>query len=173
MERVRKVYKNAPQEVTTHDGALGLPEKYELDAYHLNRAFKKIGHHSKLRDALSDEEIQDASQKGLTVIQWKLLWLFKTMFYDEYDDQKSYYAETGLGEDVKAKTGSFRQKTLANHDISERVLIAWAHNLGISHLYTESLGSDVHDIRFHIFENSSGMTVYDRLYAILRILSFE
>ena len=172
MEQVRKVYKNAPQEVN-HQGALGLPEKYELDAYHLNRAFKKVGAHNKLTAGLKDEEFQDAMNKGLTVIQWKLLWLFKTMFYDEYDDQKSYFAETGLGEDVKGTTGSFKQKVLSNPNISEKVLIAWAHNLGISHLYTESLGSDVHDIRFHVFENSSGMTVYDRLYAMIRVLSFE
>lgn len=144
---------------------------YEVDLEKVNRAAKKVGLFETFYVPPTAEETKYLARKGLTVLQWRLLTLYKRMFDQELQLQKQEQDLLQSGKRGVTCNGlCFKQKMLRNEAVAEAVFAEWANRIGINHLYSDSLGDDVHDITFKVFNNSSGRDVYQRFVKILKLL---
>ena len=143
---------------------------YEVDLEKVNRAAKKVGLFETFYVPPTPEESSYLKRKGLTVLQWRLLTLYKSMFDQELQIRKQEQQLRQTGERIRCNGLCFKQKMLNNEEIAEHVFAEWANRIGINHLYNNSLGEDVHEICFKVFSNSSGRNVYQRFVGILKML---
>ena len=121
---------------------------YEVDLGKVNRAVKKAGLTEQFYVPLSNEEGCVCARKGLSVLQWRLLNLFKHMFDQELDIASEEYDLNFCGfKNPIRRTGlSFKQKMLKNEEIAEKVFSEWANRIGVNHLYNLSLRGDTYEI---------------------------
>ncbi len=148
-------------------------EGYEIDYNKVNRAFRKIGAEELLFNPPTEAQYNYLCHKKLSVLQWRLLELFKLMFDEELRLCKDEYDVSGVGTPIRTLGGHLKDRMNNYPQIAEEVLSHWANRLGINHLYADSLGTDhcdVHELHGKIYKNSSGVTVYERLYVLLRKL---
>ena len=148
-----------------------MPASYQVDFEKVKSAFKKSGLLNKLWEVPTAEEYEHLCNKGLTVLQWRLCGLYKKMFADELTLCKEEYEENGYGRKVKVTGLSFKEKMLQNPEIAEEVFAHWSSRIGVNHLYSLTLGDDVHQLTRRSFVNSSGLSVYQRFRNLLMILS--
>ena len=131
-----------------------LSETYEVNQEMVDTAARRVGY-----DYCEPNEVEKAyfEGKGLTILQWKLLKLFKFMFDQELQrcrqiqDLQGWHGEKDR---VRFSGLTFCQKMTQNEEIAESIFKSWATNLGIRHLYDISRKGDENDIedRTHDFD---------------------
>ena len=152
---------------------LGNQDKYQVDLEKVNRAFAKVGATNKLLNAPTEEEFRYLCRRQLSVLQWQLRELYKIMLDEELLLCKDEFETMGTGRRVYTSSGHLKDRMNQNAEIAEKVFANWAKRIGVSHLYAESLGADaseVHDVLHRVYNNSSGLNVYERFDKLLRSL---
>ena len=176
---------------------IGVPILFEVDLERVNLAYQKMGLSESLYKPLNDEQIDYLKRKKLTVLQGRLLYLFKQMLDDELAlrDEES---RLNSGERILIAGLNFKSKMLKYEEIAEAVFAKWAGRIGISHLYNLSLQqeNDIHSRNHELYvcidayddfdeeispgviapiaqealHNTSGKTIYERFLAVLKSL---
>ena len=120
---------------------------YEVDMEKVNRAAKKAGMFEMFFNPPNEEEYNYLLRKKLTILQWRLLCLFKKMLDQELIFRKQEQQLISCENKIHSTGLSFKQKMLENETIAEVVFSEWANRIGISHLYNLSLMGDENEIQ--------------------------
>ena len=168
-----------------------------LDLEKVTKAFQAANIFSKLYEPPTEADFEYISRKGLTVLQWRLLNLYKKMLDDELIIYKEECANKGKPR-VHTSGLCFREKMIKFSAISEKVFQTWAERLDIQFFYRKLLIANLSDsicfeqwaqnsekrAEFYDelqnveedsepihFVNYSGNDIYKRFNSLLRILA--
>ena len=169
---------------------------FEVDLDKVNQAYRKSGIMEKMLEPLNEAQMKYLQEKELTVLQGRLLYLFKVMFENELEERE-----------IRTAGLSFKSKMLKYARVAEVAFKQWCGRIGVAHLYHSSLscGEDeismvhrdvlacfdaaeltfrddevtcfseekgtVAKISLGCLSNSSGKTVYQRFVNLLRTLN--